>query len=165
MYKAINLDGNDHLTSDEIRAYVIAETPGLTAAEIDAKAAELMKMLNRNQDEHVDNWEGWGGYLGANHERRQVHDPESEREGFEASWNFIDKNGDQLISEAEAIEAPLDHLELFGLLEPAVNDNNEIEFELAVDYWMTVVAPNQRLSEQLWEEAVSPGSIEDFFLD
>jgi len=102
MYKDINLDRNNHLDYDEIRAYVIAENPGMT---------------------------------------------EAEREGFEASWNFIDKNGDQLISEAEAIEAPFDHLELFGLLEPAVNDNNEIEFELAVDYWTTVVAPNQRLSE------------------
>jgi len=147
MYKDINLDRNNHLDYDEIRAYVIAENPGMTATEIDADSERLFTMLNRNQDELVDNWEGWGGYLGVHHKRRQVHDPETEREDFEASWNFIDKNGDQLISEAEAIEAPFDHLELFGLLGPAVNDNNEIEFELAVDYWTTVVAPNQRLSE------------------
>ena len=165
MYKDIDIDGSNHLVYDEIRAFVIAENPGMTEAEIDADSEKLFTMLNRNQDEHVDNWEGWGGYLADNHERRQVYDPEAEKEGFEASWNFIDTNGDQLISVGEAMEAPFDHNELFGLLEPAVNDNNEIEFELAVDHWTTVVAPNQRLSEQLWEEAVSPGSIGDFFVD
>jgi len=163
MYKDIDLNRDSQLVYDEIRAYVIAENPGMTDAEIDADSEKLFTMLNRNDDEHVDNKEGWGGYLAENYERREVYDPESEREGFEASWNYVDTNRDQLISEAEAKAAPFDHLELFGLLEPAVNDNNEIEFELAVDYWMKVVAPNQRLSEQLWEEALSPGSIGDFW--
>ena len=106
-----------------------------------------MTTLNRNQDDRVENFEGWIGYLGANYERRRVHDPDAEREGFAAGWYSVDTNRDQLITEAEAIVAPFDHLELFALLQSAVNDNNEIEYEPAVEHWTTIVAPRQRLSE------------------
>ena len=54
VYTAINQDGNSHLDADEIRAYVTAENPGMTAAEIDAESAQLMTTLNRNQDAQVE---------------------------------------------------------------------------------------------------------------
>ena len=53
-----------------------------------------MTTLNRNQDERVENFEGWMGYLGANYERRRVHDPDAEREGFANGWYSVDTNRD-----------------------------------------------------------------------
>ena len=82
------------MDADEIRAYVIAENPGMTAAEIDAESAQLMTTLNRNQDAQVENFEGWMGYLGAHYERRRVHDPDAEREGFANGWYSVDTNRD-----------------------------------------------------------------------
>jgi len=66
----------------------------MTAAEIDAEAARLMTMLNRDSDEQVENFEGWIGYLGAHYERRTVHDPDAEREGFVNGWYSLDTNRD-----------------------------------------------------------------------